>query len=224
MQAPPAFTPPAPRQGKSPMTIVLIVLGVFALCCVLPVGTLVGGGAFLFNKFKGVGECFADAGLLENSLEMYVKKNGKLPKAETWQTDLKPFLKKAIESGDTGPFKLIGPEDKEWGCTQDGVNTYFVFNKDVSGKKPSEVKDADIPAIFESSTGGPNANRKYEPQPFTQSPKVGDKNRGWIVVLAQVPSVAITVKDGTVSRSTEFNFSAGARASVKDEQDKPASK
>ncbi len=208
------------------MTIVLIVLGVFGLCCVLPVGAVIGGGAFFVNKFKGVGECFADAGLLQQSLELYVQDKGKLPTAEKWQTELNPYLKQALQDGDTGPFKLISPNDKEWGCTQDGNTTFFVFNKDVSGKKQSEIKDADAPAIFESATGGPNASRKYETQPFSSSPKIMDKSRGWILVLAKVPAVAMTKRDGTIDRSSGagFKFSTKSSSSTDSEPAKPETK
>lgn len=211
MQAPPAFTPPAPRQGKSPMTIVLIVLAVFGLCCVLPVGSLVGGGFYVFNQSKGFLECAASGGLLESGLKQYIAKNGALPKSKTWMKDVAPFLKAASESKEM-PFKIINPKDKEWTCTDsDGGKIYFVFNEAVSGLKLDQIKDANAPAIFTSRQASPGATRKYEAQPFAQAPKTMGKRFGWMIITAKVPTLAFIGEDGSLSKDVpDVNTSGSA--------------
>jgi hypothetical protein len=199
MQAPPAFTPPAARQGKSPMTIVLIVLGVFALCCVLPIGGLVGGGFFVFNQSKGFLECAASGGILESGLKQYIAKNGALPKSNTWMKDLAPFLK-ATNDAKEMPFNVIDAKDKEWTCTDsNGNKIYFVFNEEVSGRKLDQIKDAETPAIFTTREPSPGSTRKYEPQPFSEAPKVFGKQVGWMIVTAKVPSLAFIDSSGKIS-------------------------
>lgn len=181
------------------MTIVLIVLGVFGLCCVLPIGSLVGGGFYVFNQSKGFIECAASGGILEGGLKQYIAKNGSLPKSKTWMKDLAPFLKAASESKEM-PFKIINAKDKEWTCKDsDGGKIYFVFNEEVSGLKLDQIKNAEVPAIFASRESSPGATRKYDAQPFSQAPKIMGKQVGWMIITAKVPTMGFVDASGKLS-------------------------
>lgn len=181
------------------MTIVLIVLGVFALCCVLPVGGLVGGGFFVFNQSKGFLECAASGGILESGLKQYIAKNGTLPKSNTWMKDLAPFLQAASKSKEM-PFNVINANDKEWTCKDsDGNKIYFVFNEEVSGRKLDQIKDADLPAIFTTREPSPGSTRKYQAEPFSQAPKIFGKQVGWMIITAKVPTLAFVDANGKLN-------------------------
>jgi len=164
---------------------VLIVV----LCVVIPCGGLVALGFFGMNWFgKTLGPMARCAILFEgvrNSVEMYTKDHdGVLPKAETWQDDVKPYYAKwrEGEGKDMGPF-TPPPADGEWACEIEGRKTGMAFNSKLSGKKWEEIDQRRTTVlIYEVETAIRNANGPYKERPKSSSPKLMGSPRGWIEV------------------------------------------
>lgn len=187
MQTPPPFSPPGnpPRKSNTALWIVLIVV----LCVVIPCGGLVALGFFGMNWFgKTLGPMARCAILFEgvrNSVEMYTKEHdGTLPKAETWQDDVKPYYAKwrDREGKDMGPFTPPSA-DGEWACEIEGRKTGLAFNSKLSGKKWEEIDQRRTTIlIYEVETVMRNANGPYKERPKSSSPKLMGNPRGWIEI------------------------------------------
>jgi hypothetical protein len=221
MNVPPP--PPPPQHGygyerpatghyqkpkKSPLVIIFAILGVLALCCGLPVGMAFFYGSKLVKGAMNVGGCFANVQIMSSALDDYVKKNGKLPNAATWQKDITPFF----ESPDKEAKEMMNlwtPEGT-WSCKSDGQETGFSFNPEYSGKALKDIKDPEkAVVVFETTKVGYNLNGKYEPLPFSSSPKamaeVMNERRGWLVVTGELKMANID-KSGEVSSEFSQGF------------------
>ena len=182
-ETPPPYYPGAPKKSNT-TTVVLIVLGVLAVCCILGIAGLAGGGWFVFNKGKTIAACamgFEDA---RRSLEAYATDhNGKLPAAKNWQDEIQPyFAKEAAKHPDER--KLLGsfPTDGDWGCkNEDGNMTGIAFNAELAGKKINDLPDDTI-LLFEVPKAGKNLAQPYKELSDTDSPKLFGKPRGWLKI------------------------------------------
>lgn len=182
-EAPPPYYPGAPKKSNT-TTVVLIVLGVLAVCCVLGIAGVAGGGWFVFNKGKTIAACamgFEDA---RASLEDYAADhNGKLPAAKSWQDEIQPyFAKQASKHADER--KLLGsfPTDGVWGCQNDGAEmTGIAFNSELAGKKLSDLPDDSV-LLFEVPKAAKNVAQPYKEMSDETSPKLFGKPRGWLKI------------------------------------------
>jgi len=202
MESPPPYMP-APKKSNTGLIIGLIIGGVF-LCCVLPIG-LMGGGAFwVFNKAKGIVQCGMAFQNVKNGVLKYAAAHdGKLPKAETWQDDVKRYYAESMTPKDqAGPFEQMSP-DGDWGCKEsDGTMTGIAFNSDLSGKKLDSIKDQlGTVLLFETERASHNLHEKYKPRPFETSPMMLGKHRGWLKSSVSGQNV-LTDKNG---REVPFN-------------------
>ncbi len=181
MNVPPPYMQ-APRRSNTGLIIGLVVGGI-CLCCVLPVGLLVGGGFWAFNNSKGIVQCsMAFQGVGQGLQKYAAAHDGKLPKAETWQDDVRTFYKQSMmPKGQAGPFEQM-PAEGDWGCKEsDGTMTGMAFNSDLSGKKISDIKDPyQTTMLFETERPSANQHEKYKARPFETSPKMFGKHRGWL--------------------------------------------
>src|SRR5689334_13531851 len=133
-----AETPPPYGQVKksNSTTIIFIVLGVCAVCCVLGIAGVVGLGLFGIKKTKGTIACavgFQEVGL---ALKAYAEEhNGKLPPADKWQDEVRPYFIREFAKTDQGS-KMFGSFDPkgDWVCKDDaGIGTTGIaFNSDFS--------------------------------------------------------------------------------------------
>lgn len=199
MQTPPPFNrppegqyyQPAPKPKKNGLVILFAVLGVLGVCCGLPLGATVFFGKKFVEGGLGVGECAINVKTMASALKKYSAANdGKLPKAETWQTDIAKYFEVDSEMKDMkdSPIQFkLWTAGGEWSCGSE-TKTGFVFNEAFSGKTLAEaIKiSATDPAIFESKTVGYNSHAKYVALPENESPlvipSIKDSHRGWFKV------------------------------------------
>ncbi len=222
MQTPPPFNRPPEGQyyqqpmkpKKNPLVIVFAILGVLALCCGAPLGAMVFFGKKFVDAGMGVGECAINVQMMSSALKSYQSANGgKMPKADTWQTDIAKYMKKDkdLEEMKDSPVKFnIWTPGGEWSCGSK-TKTGFAFNDAFSGKTLAEAMkiSATDPAIFETKTVGYNQHSKYVALPESESPQVlegiADSNRGWFLVTpdGDVKGMKSKKKGGG---SVDFNF------------------
>lgn len=174
--------PPNPPRAKKSNTglIIGIILGV-SVCCIGPIVLGVGGFFFALPKMKGYTGCATSIALLASSVEKYSQANkGKLPTANKWMDQVRPYYKKAADKLENFPFPVIKP-DGEWACVDDAGNkTGIAFNSDLSEKNLADIKDqVAAVVIFEVSKPGKNLAMKYVPQDKAGSPKAFGQPRGW---------------------------------------------
>jgi hypothetical protein len=205
MESPPPYYSPAPKKSNTGL-IVGLVLGAIVLCCILPIGVIGGLGFWGFQKAKGLVQCSITIQNLQQSLQAYAAEHqDRLPSASTWEKDVKPYYAKRVKNDQLqkNPF-ASSSTDGSIGCT-DGDNSFtgISFNKALSGKKLSEIKDpADTVLLFEVPTTGENLNADYTPQPFQSSPKILNAPRGWYVIHP-------TGSAGVINQKGEMTFDTG---------------
>jgi hypothetical protein len=179
METPPPYMPP--RKKSSTGLVVGIVLGVVALCCIGG-AVLIGGLGYMGIKAGGpMVECMVGFEQLRQAMDLYIKENdGKLPKAETWQDDLRPYFARTQKAGDgAGPFKEWDPQG-DWGCQNGNNRTGIAFNDRLSGKKVDDIEDKSTVVLFEVEGARKNAHEPYQPRDDKKSPEIMGTPRGWI--------------------------------------------
>jgi hypothetical protein len=185
MEAPPPYMPP-PRKSNTGLIVGLIIGGVF-LCCLLPVGLLVGGGLWFANKAFPLASCSIAYEDARDAIRAYADDhNGNLPAAATWQDDVRPYYQKIIKQHkELGPIKLM-PADGAWGCDADkNMRTGMAFNDDLAGKKFSDFAMSRDVLLYEIKQATMNAHGKYVPLPESDAPQiVFGQPRGWFIIRA----------------------------------------
>ena len=243
MQTPPPFHgyegQPSPQKPKSNVAIIIFaILGVLLVCCGLPLGV---AGYFGFKGFKGamaIGGCMANVSEMQQALHKYsADHNGKMPNANTWQTDLGKYFT-VNKDAEGAPIKFWKPGG-EWSCEEGTQKTGFMFNQDLSEKKVTDVKknNPDAIAIFETKTVAFNQVGKYAPLPFAESPKIfgdfTDKRRGWLLVSPDANDIYIQDKSGHLQRfnlndsrgkGNGFNFNIDSNSDSSGSNDSNSSK
>lgn len=226
MSQPPRFVPSAPK-SRTGLWIGLI-LGGIGVCCVLPIIALVGGGFYAFNNGKGVAECVVNLTILQKTVKQYANDHdGKLPNAEKWQDQLRPYVAKRLQrnSEKSMPFKML-TADGEWGCQATGSSsTGIAFNSDFDGKKVQEVKDAMAAIVlFEIEKPRANAHEKYAPRDFKLSPKIFGTNRGWMVMPLAGEPEATDARGRVRPFGANMSSGSGSADSPLDEPEAPVVK
>jgi hypothetical protein len=180
----PPMATPLPKKKNNTVLIVVLILVILVPC----IGILVVG-ALGFSMFKSTLQpmvgCMMTFEAAKSAVNDYAKEKGHLPKAETWQTEVKGYYAKylANKQDEFGPFPP-SPSEGEWGCKNGDKTTGIAFNSDLSGKKLADVKEryATI-MLFEIEKASMNAHARYVPKPNEGSPKImGSEPRGWITV------------------------------------------
>src|ERR1035438_5230943 len=136
MESPPQFAPPAPAPKKSNavLIIVLVILGLCALCCV---GIIIFSMNVLGKMKNGIG-CVIHYEFARKALSDYAAAHdGKLPPAETWQDDIASYYGKGKSGEKVSGAGILdfGDASKDLGCAADGGNpaTGMAFNMDLAG-------------------------------------------------------------------------------------------
>ncbi len=192
--------------------IILIILGVFGVCCIFPVFF---GGFKAFNFYKnnlaptltcGIG--MAEA---QKAIHQYADDHGgKLPAAKTWQDDIRPYYIKVSKSDkDRGPLPTF-PSEGNWICSDEkGVQTGVAYNLDVGGKKIADLKDASTTILlFEVEKTGQNQSQVYKARPKDSGPMMLGTHRPWMLIY---------VTGNLHEKNGDFNFSTSD-----DSDEKPA--
>lgn len=107
-----------------------------------------------------------------------------MPKADTWQDDVKSYLKVDPEFQELkdSPFGFEAvTKDGDWCCTVSAEKkTGISFNDDLSGKKLAEIQNpSETPLVFETDKVSRNQHSKYVHQPDETAPKFFGTPRGW---------------------------------------------
>jgi len=143
-----------------------------------------------FNKAKGTVACamgFEEAG---KAMRAYADDHGgTLPKAETWQDDIKADFVKQVKQDEDNGGKIFGSFDPDgvWTCKEEGggPGTGIAFNSDLSGAKLSSIKNKSTTIVlFEVPKTGKNLNEPYTELNDSQSPRIMNSPRGWFTVNA----------------------------------------
>lgn len=187
MNVPPPFTPPtgAPPRKNNTGLIVAIVL----ICILVPCAGLIAVSVLGVNWFKNtigpLASCAIGFEQVRDSLIEYADKHdGKLPRAETWQDDVRPIYAERVKnpSKEYGPFKPMEP-DGDWGCKVDQSMTGIAFNSDLSGKVLKDIKDPRTTIlIFEIEKALKNAHEPFKSRSKATSPRIMGEHRGWIEI------------------------------------------
>jgi hypothetical protein len=183
MAGPPPY---GPRKRSNTTTIVFIVLGVCAVCCILGVGATAFFGYWGYKNAKSSVACglgFAEAA---KAMEDYADAHGgKLPPADKWQDEIRPYFAKRLAKDEEQGAKIFGSFDPNgvWTCKDDAgktPDTGIAFNTDLSGLKLSDIKNkTGTYILFEVPKTGMNLNIPYTDLNESESPKVMGKPRGW---------------------------------------------
>lgn len=175
---------PQQRRSKAPLILLIVA---FSLCVICGVG-----GFFGWQFFRGFANeglkfvaCAANFEAVQRAILDYASANGgKLPKAASWQDDVRKYLKvdKDFEELKDSPFEweAITP-DGEWCCNVSGEQkTGICFNEELSGKKLSDIQNPmDTVLVFEIDKPLRNAHQKYVERPQESSPKIFGEHRDW---------------------------------------------
>ncbi len=205
MQTPPPFSPPSAPPPKKSNTglIVALVLCFLAVCCVLPVVVAGFFGFSFFNKMSPLISCEIGFEEAQQAITMYSSEHGgKLPKAATWQDDIRPYFAKMEKKFDSakGPFKNLKtfPPQGDWVCTDDqSRKTGIAFNSELSGRNINDIKNPyATPMLFEVERTGTNLSEAYKERPRSTSPRFMGSPRDWIVRYVK----------GSKSKKGDFTF------------------
>ncbi|MBX3118837.1 MAG: hypothetical protein KF784_07205 [Fimbriimonadaceae bacterium] len=179
-QFPPPFSPPARKSNNT--VLIVIVCVVVGICLVCGIGA-VASGLYAFNKVGSTLACVVNVEATRQGLMDYARANdGTLPRAETWQDDIKQYVGAHLRRDDMGPIEVMDPNG-EWYCDTEGMKTGIAFNSDLSEKKLADIADkyATI-AIFEIEQPRRNANEPFKRRDHNTSPKMFGEHRGWFVM------------------------------------------
>lgn len=176
-----------PQKKSKTGLIIGLVVGGIALLCVLPIAVLGYFGANLVNKkvtpVVGCSVGFVEA---QQAMIQYADAHGgRLPKAQTWQDDIRPFFEK-VDKNSGVPLKSakVFPANGDWVCTDEkNTRTGIAFNSKLSGAKISEILDpSTTPMLFEVERTGTNLSEPYRFRRQDLAPLVLGEHRTWIVM------------------------------------------
>jgi hypothetical protein len=184
MESPPQFAPhsPAPKKSNALLIVILVILGLCALCCV---GMIILS-MNVFGKMKnGIG-CVMHFEFARKALSDYSNANGgKLPPADSWQDDIVQYYGKgkAGEKMSGGGILDFGDATKDLGCAGDSGSpaTGMAFNSDLAGKTVAEAKkNPTTVVLFEVPQTGRNIAMPFKAQPGQSPSKIMGQPRDWI--------------------------------------------
>jgi hypothetical protein len=177
MNAPPPYYAPAPRKSNVGL-IVAIVVGVLAVCCVVP-GVVLGFlGKSVFDHAMGFVGCGWSIGQMRDGMVAYAKAHGgKLPAKDHWQDDISSYLK-PLPPNSKGI--TLPPQNGDVCDLQAGSSV--TYNEDLAGTKLNSIDDpSNTIILWETAGKGRNQHSKYSPPSVQSGPKlVGNIPRGWI--------------------------------------------
>lgn len=168
------------------MIILFIILGLIGFCIIAAIAI----GLFSWNFGKRmvgpIAGCAISFEAARTGIMEYAKANGgRLPKAETWQDDIRqyvaPHLNKSRDAQRIIDAKTM-QADGDWGCyVSDSKMTGMAFNSELSEKLLTDVSDPfNTIVLFEIEAPRRNAAEPYRLRPDSTSPQVFGEPRGWV--------------------------------------------
>ncbi|HVT12960.1 MAG TPA: hypothetical protein VHE55_11900 [Fimbriimonadaceae bacterium] len=184
MEAPPPYMPPK-KKSNTGLIIGLVVAGVL-VCCVGPIVALVAGGLFIFKSATPLITCSLAYQDARDAVKDYAQEhNGKLPPAEHWQDEIRPYYEKIVANRpkNENPFGTMA-SGGAWGCDNGaGGRTGMAFNDDLSNQPLNKAVTDDSVVLFEVEKATENAHEKYsKPSGSANEPKIFGQPRGWFLV------------------------------------------
>lgn len=182
-----------PASGNKALVIILCVIG--GICLLLIAAAVIGGFAvcgLVKNQFLPLVECSLSFNEVHEALTDYAKDHdGRLPKAETWQDDIKPYFAKIDKMSKSSKDMPAGwklnkmPVDGLWGCRiGEKGQTGMAFNSELSGVKLADIRNPNqVVMIFEVPSAGKNLAMPYTPQAKDSAPKLMGEPRPWMFVF-----------------------------------------
>ncbi|HWA84253.1 MAG TPA: hypothetical protein VG820_12490, partial [Fimbriimonadaceae bacterium] len=173
------------KKSNTGLIIGLVVGGVL-ICCVGPIVALVVGGLFVVKNTSPLITCsfaFRDA---RDAIREYARDhNGKLPAADNWQEEVRPYYEKIVagQPKNQNPFGNMAAGGV-WGCENgSGGKTGIAFNDDVANLPLEKVETNDAVVLFEVEQATENAHLKYSKRTDASSePKIFGQPRGWFLI------------------------------------------
>lgn len=193
MEAPPPYMPP--KRKRNTALIVWLIIGGVVLCCVLPIGALFIFGPGLFKNAVSFAGCAASMVEIRDSIRDYaIDHKGKLPPAETWQDDVRPYYQKRVAVSHQKGIPMI-PAEGQWACKVGGQRYGVGYNDEVAAKDELAVEKSRDVVLFQMRTVTDNAHSKYEPQSPEGAPNIMFGARGWLLIRIQGDPILLD-KDG----------------------------
>lgn len=145
------------------------------------------------GQLKPIVGCQLTFESMHEAIQDYAEEhNGKLPSAEKWQDEMKPYvarhlgrLVKKMKDEDAGWIMKIMDVEKDWGCYKGDTEemTGIAFNKSLSGKKVDDIESKSTSVIlFEIEAPKRNASEDFKSLDPKDSPKIFGSIRGWYEV------------------------------------------
>jgi len=215
MYAPPSA--PAPRSGKSPLKIILLVMLFVGVPClvgsVLVYNVVKKGFATVGETFMPIVSCSQNIEMARDALVEYANEKGTFPAAAKWQDEIEVVYRKKFDAkyatrekkevlGTTFefvPFRKGEPWGCEVGKDASGKPKYtgLAFNSDLAGKAMKDIPDSSLAVVlFETPKCAKNLAMKYEAQPKASAPSALGQPREWIKASLTGP-VEFNMADGS---------------------------
>jgi hypothetical protein len=193
------------------LIVVLVILGVIALCC--------AGGVFLgfafWNKAKGMVGCATHYAEAYQAINRYVADKHVYPPAKTWQDDIVPYWKDPKGSASAKAFLDFGDPNKDLGCAGDDSNpaTGMAYNASLAGLPPAKVPSRDAIILFEVAKPGRNIAEPYKTQTGRSPQNFFGKARPWFYITVAGQS-SMSDSQNSWSTSTRIDQSSEAPADL----------
>lgn len=142
------------------------------------------------GQVSSTASCMAMFNITHDAAIAYsLEHGGKLPPAESWQSDIKPYYdrlhtKMSKEFEEAAALKGFLPpkSDSELSCQWEGKSTGLTYNSDVAGKIVSSISNPTTTVMFfESESRGMNQFAPYKSPPKSRAPKMMYNERDWII-------------------------------------------
>lgn len=191
----PGYAPPR-NSGNKVLIVILVIIAVMCIGLIAAgVGMYFWGINLVKNTFIPTAQCAVGYEEVRAALLDYAKDHdGKLPNAETWQDDVRPYYAKVqlgTQNNKDVPkgFEIRKfPLEGDWGCkVSDTQMTGMAFNKDLSGMKVADIKDPYSTVIlFEIEKPSRNASESYVPRSKTNAPRfIMGERREWFKITIE---------------------------------------
>ena len=179
--SPPPFMPSSP--AKKTNVVIWVIVGILGIGCLGLIGVGFWGFSVVKNELGPMVQCAVGFNMAGKAIKAYAADHGGvLPKAASWQDDVRPYYVKEMAKEKDNPFGEM-PADGMWGCSFKGTSTGLAYNSDIAGKKLADIKDPNTTAlVFEIEKPSLNAHESYKPRDKASGPKIFGDARGWIVV------------------------------------------
>lgn len=189
---PPPFEPQmGARKKDNTGLIIMVVIAVIVGACLLIGGAVAFFGWTAFKNVTPTVGCLMNYEVVHKALKEYATEHeGKLPPASSWQDELRPYVKKAMnkiksESEGMGDMFKLMDADKPWGCDLgNGQKSGMAFNSDYSARAVDSIESKSTTVLIFETPDAPaaNLNKPYQRLDPQTSPSIMGQARGWGII------------------------------------------